>query len=466
MKPLPIYLKWADRVLAEFWQQGDEERRRGLPLSMMCDRNGANVAKSQLGFINFIVRPFMTELSPLLPPVWMQRLADNAQHMENLAGAHEQERISSISKLAEQKWVDLEEGPNTYFAVYQRLLSRDYSASEKLRGRRRGNSMRDMEGAPSQSSMMLTPTTNFIAQNDMNLHRQARLMEYQQHLVNASEDLMNRFSPSKAPKGSDRRDSFEQPAGKKVSFSTQPVQTVAPKLTDDLFRQLCKEWVETILEMELEANAAARKYAGTVSREDGEFILHSILTPFLQEEESDVNLFYELTQNDVDGIIKNGSVCSEIVRGVIDAENSQPMQPKASITFDENDLTSSSANSMSSFVAKVTKGWVSLFDALQPQSPHLVERSMQTEVKENTSTGAQVVHSKNINPADITKGYVARTRKFAESQVEWQTSILQRANARRNGSLPPLIDEIDVQHRMVPTAQTPEPSILGLKKKR
>ena len=47
-KPLPIYRRWCDRIMEEFFQQGDKEREAGLEISPMCDRNNATIEKSQV----------------------------------------------------------------------------------------------------------------------------------------------------------------------------------------------------------------------------------------------------------------------------------------------------------------------------------------------------------------------------------------------------------------------------------
>lgn len=47
-KPLDIYVKWTDRIMAEFWRQGDKERDLGLEISPMCDRHVASVEKHQV----------------------------------------------------------------------------------------------------------------------------------------------------------------------------------------------------------------------------------------------------------------------------------------------------------------------------------------------------------------------------------------------------------------------------------
>ena len=47
-KPLEAYKLWVDRIMEEFFQQGDKERGAGLDISPMCDRYNATVEKSQV----------------------------------------------------------------------------------------------------------------------------------------------------------------------------------------------------------------------------------------------------------------------------------------------------------------------------------------------------------------------------------------------------------------------------------
>lgn len=48
---------WTDRLMKEFYAQGDREREAGRAISPMCDRTSTNIPKSQVGFIDVIVRP-------------------------------------------------------------------------------------------------------------------------------------------------------------------------------------------------------------------------------------------------------------------------------------------------------------------------------------------------------------------------------------------------------------------------
>lgn len=47
-KPLPLYRQWTERIMAEFFQQGDRERESGLDISPMCDKHTASMEKSQV----------------------------------------------------------------------------------------------------------------------------------------------------------------------------------------------------------------------------------------------------------------------------------------------------------------------------------------------------------------------------------------------------------------------------------
>jgi hypothetical protein len=58
-----IHEAWSMRVVQEFHEQGDEEKRRGLPISPLCDRDGFDLCKSQAGFLQFICLPMFTELA-------------------------------------------------------------------------------------------------------------------------------------------------------------------------------------------------------------------------------------------------------------------------------------------------------------------------------------------------------------------------------------------------------------------
>lgn len=64
-----IVRKWTYLLFEEFFEQGDAELKQDLSISFLCDRKTTNVAKSQNGFISFIVLPLFQSVSELLPSI-------------------------------------------------------------------------------------------------------------------------------------------------------------------------------------------------------------------------------------------------------------------------------------------------------------------------------------------------------------------------------------------------------------
>lgn len=91
-KPRPQMLQWTELVLLEFWNQGDEERRLGLPVSPLCDREAGRdvIPKGQLGFINFVIRPLYSLIVELVPQAdeALENLAQNSAFWEEKDREH------------------------------------------------------------------------------------------------------------------------------------------------------------------------------------------------------------------------------------------------------------------------------------------------------------------------------------------------------------------------------------------
>lgn len=65
--------EWAARVMEEFFQQGEEEARAGLPVSPFMDRKKTDIGKCQAGFISILIKPFFDE--------WTNFLGDASRHI-------------------------------------------------------------------------------------------------------------------------------------------------------------------------------------------------------------------------------------------------------------------------------------------------------------------------------------------------------------------------------------------------
>ncbi|CAG9461563.1 unnamed protein product [Pedinophyceae sp. YPF-701] len=63
----PGTLGWSERVLHEFFEQGDREASLGLPISPMMDRAEVKLAYSQMKFVEFVLWPLLEPVVGVLP---------------------------------------------------------------------------------------------------------------------------------------------------------------------------------------------------------------------------------------------------------------------------------------------------------------------------------------------------------------------------------------------------------------
>lgn len=68
-KPLNTYLKWSERIVEEFFMQGDAEKEAKLPISPSMDRNHPTIERSQIVFIEVIVGPLFRAARELVADV-------------------------------------------------------------------------------------------------------------------------------------------------------------------------------------------------------------------------------------------------------------------------------------------------------------------------------------------------------------------------------------------------------------
>ena len=68
-KEFQISKKWSDVVIKEFFAQGDLEEKKGLSVSMGCDRATTEQESLSLNFCDFVAAPFFFCLVDLLPKI-------------------------------------------------------------------------------------------------------------------------------------------------------------------------------------------------------------------------------------------------------------------------------------------------------------------------------------------------------------------------------------------------------------
>jgi len=111
LKPFEVCHAWAMRVLDEFFHQGEEEKRLGIPVGFLNDREKVNKPGSQHGFINFVVAPCVfgvVRIFPTLHPLGTQ-MARNLEEWRNLwvTDAHPSaediaKKDADVQKISEQ----------------------------------------------------------------------------------------------------------------------------------------------------------------------------------------------------------------------------------------------------------------------------------------------------------------------------------------------------------------------------
>jgi len=99
VRPFWLCKEWAVSILDEFFAQGDLERRWGLPVFPLHDRERTNLAFSQIGFIDFFVGPLVFVMVRVLTP--LEVLADVLVHNAQMwADEWEQETMPSEEETA------------------------------------------------------------------------------------------------------------------------------------------------------------------------------------------------------------------------------------------------------------------------------------------------------------------------------------------------------------------------------
>ncbi|KAH7718883.1 Protein PDE-4 d [Aphelenchoides avenae] len=122
-KPIELYRQWNERILEEYWRQGDREKEQGLQVSPMCDRGNVTIEKSQVGFIDYIVHPLFETWADLVYPdaqTILDQLEENRQWY--LARIPESERSTDEHNGHDDNVSRRESGPEVNHAHSERCM--------------------------------------------------------------------------------------------------------------------------------------------------------------------------------------------------------------------------------------------------------------------------------------------------------------------------------------------------------
>lgn len=119
-KPIDAHLQWVTRLQMEFFFQGDEEKRLGMPVSPLMDRTkpGPCCGHNQEGFFKFVVEPQLKRWVSLFPnqqPL-LDQLHENIAFWKQNPGPVEVDITTTFNaKDLElmQRWQQLSTGPGS-----------------------------------------------------------------------------------------------------------------------------------------------------------------------------------------------------------------------------------------------------------------------------------------------------------------------------------------------------------------
>lgn len=91
-----VHKKWTDAINAEFFAQGRREKELGMPVSPLCEEEGFDLAKSQQGFISFLVRPTIEPLAQFADgSEWLDQLDANLAYWKSTQESNELENFEN-----------------------------------------------------------------------------------------------------------------------------------------------------------------------------------------------------------------------------------------------------------------------------------------------------------------------------------------------------------------------------------
>ena len=111
-KPWHLCQHWADLLFIEFFQQGDLEKLHEFPVSQFFDRDTTNIAKSQIGFLDYIIKPSFELATKILPKIafTIENVEANKQHWTALFEEYDEikEKGNHIEDKIERKFAKVQ----------------------------------------------------------------------------------------------------------------------------------------------------------------------------------------------------------------------------------------------------------------------------------------------------------------------------------------------------------------------
>lgn len=107
IRPTQVSDRWLDRLLDEYFTQGDQEKAQGLPTLPFMDRTKTTRASAQVGFIKFVLIPLFETLVPAfgetVDDVMVKPLRLSLARFQEIKAADDESKAAEAKAVEEQK---------------------------------------------------------------------------------------------------------------------------------------------------------------------------------------------------------------------------------------------------------------------------------------------------------------------------------------------------------------------------
>ncbi|ORX44142.1 hypothetical protein BCR36DRAFT_586274 [Piromyces finnis] len=95
-KSRSLYKEWINRVMSEFYSQGDREKQLNITISPFCNRNNSNVYSCQKGFIDFVAAPIFEAVGEFIGKYQITKNAATQKQLQISSANTSLSRESSV----------------------------------------------------------------------------------------------------------------------------------------------------------------------------------------------------------------------------------------------------------------------------------------------------------------------------------------------------------------------------------
>ncbi|XP_041852283.1 cGMP-inhibited 3',5'-cyclic phosphodiesterase B isoform X2 [Melanotaenia boesemani] len=129
-----LHLKWTEGIVNEFYEQGDEEAKLGLPISPFMDRSSPQLAKLQESFITHIVGPLCNsyDAAGLLPGYWINETGSDEDDDEGQGDIDTDEDVDEEDELEDELEPGRRKSHRRLFCCIMQHLTENHKVWKKI----------------------------------------------------------------------------------------------------------------------------------------------------------------------------------------------------------------------------------------------------------------------------------------------------------------------------------------------